>query len=459
MYPMSNSVQSEIAVIGAGPAGLFAARELAQAGCKVALLNRDIKPGGLAEYGIYPDKLKMKEGLRSQFKQILASPGITYYGNIRIGEQEDIRIIDFLDAGFDAVLVCIGAQNNRSLNLPGENLEGVLHANQLVYHYTQMPPNSMDPCEIGNKVVVVGAGNVMTDITCYLIRKQKVEQVTVVARRGPMEVKFEKKEFERIAANLDMDDLDQQLNALEPLLKSLRQDPACARELFYACLPKADPKNSDTRFYVRFLASPTRFIGDANGKLVGIELQKNTLHLKNGKPQAQAIDETLCLEADTVVLAIGNQVDEGLGLPVIKGEFAKNPNPAYPVEGNSFEAFDPEKGQVIESIFLAGWARKASEGLVGQARKDGINGARAVIQYLSQRQPNNKHSLAWLENQVAQLPHPVVRLENLALLEKAERARAIESGQVEFSFATNDQMLFSMGLIKENPGQSQPAKS
>ena len=63
-----------VAVVGAGPAGLFAARQLALAGAHVVLLNRDIKPGGLAEYGIYPDKHKMKEGLRKQFRQLLALP-------------------------------------------------------------------------------------------------------------------------------------------------------------------------------------------------------------------------------------------------------------------------------------------------------------------------------------------------------------------------------------------------
>ena len=67
-----------VVVVGAGPAGLFAARQLASTGVRVALLNRDIKPGGLAEYGIYPDKLKMKEGLRRQFRDILAMPEISY---------------------------------------------------------------------------------------------------------------------------------------------------------------------------------------------------------------------------------------------------------------------------------------------------------------------------------------------------------------------------------------------
>ena len=68
--PFENDPGYVVAVIGAGPAGLFAAKQLAAEGVHVALLNRDIKPGGLAEYGIYPDKHKMKDGLRAQFRQI-----------------------------------------------------------------------------------------------------------------------------------------------------------------------------------------------------------------------------------------------------------------------------------------------------------------------------------------------------------------------------------------------------
>jgi ferredoxin--NADP+ reductase len=81
-----------VAVIGAGPAGLFGARELANHGKQVVLFNRDIKPGGLAEYGIYPGKLKMKQGLCNQFRQILSCDQITYYGNVIIGKNADFRL-------------------------------------------------------------------------------------------------------------------------------------------------------------------------------------------------------------------------------------------------------------------------------------------------------------------------------------------------------------------------------
>ena len=80
-----NPSQYLVAVIGAGPAGIYAARQFSAAGAHVVLLNRDIKPGGLAEYGIYYDKHKMKEGLRKQFGQILDAPGIDYYGNVTVG--------------------------------------------------------------------------------------------------------------------------------------------------------------------------------------------------------------------------------------------------------------------------------------------------------------------------------------------------------------------------------------
>lgn len=448
-----DSTRGNVAVIGAGPAGLFAAREISQAGYRVALLNRDIKPGGLAEYGIYPDKKKMKDGLRAQFNQILATPNLTYYGNVAIGKGRDLELQELAEAGFDAVLVCTGAQENRKLGLPGEDLPGVYHANDLVYTFTGMPPFGSRQLEIGKNAAVIGVGNVMTDIACYLIRDMKVDTITVVARRGPLEVKFEKKEFERIAANLALDDLEQQMKEVEPLMLSLGQDPGKGREMFYSCLLKAEPKMSDTRLHVRFLSSPARFISDAQGRLAGVELVKNTLIMEEGKLKAIATQESYTMQADTVVLAIGNKVDDQFGLPVVRGEFARNPEPKFPVEDLSYEAYDPQLGRPLEGIFLGGWARKASDGLVGKARKDGVNSARAVLQYLQSRDLQKKDSVAWLEERLVLLDHPVVRLNDLGVLQAAEKAKADELGVGKFLFKTNGEMLSSMGLIKETPAQ------
>ncbi len=162
-----------VAVIGAGPAGLFASRLLALNDVHVVLLNRDIIPGGLAEYGIYFDKYKMKEGLRKQFQQILDLPAIDYFGNVIVGENGDFRLSDLRAMGFQALLVTVGAQGTKWLGLPGENLVGVYHAKDLVFHYNLLPPFSTKDFRIGKRVALIGAGNVMLDIAHWLIRESK----------------------------------------------------------------------------------------------------------------------------------------------------------------------------------------------------------------------------------------------------------------------------------------------
>ncbi|RLD05719.1 MAG: pyridine nucleotide-disulfide oxidoreductase, partial [Chloroflexi bacterium] len=91
---MTTEKKYQIAVIGAGPAGLYGARMLAESGADVTLFNRDIKPGGLAEYGIYPAKVAMKKGLRKQFIKVLETPNLHYFGNVTVGENADISLDD-----------------------------------------------------------------------------------------------------------------------------------------------------------------------------------------------------------------------------------------------------------------------------------------------------------------------------------------------------------------------------
>jgi ferredoxin--NADP+ reductase len=218
------------AVIGAGPAGLYAARNLASQGVYVVLINRDIKPGGLAEYGIYHSKHKMKSGLRKQFRRILEAPNIEYYGNLVVGQKGDLTLKELAALGFQAVIVTVGAQGTKWLGLPGEELLGVYHAKDIVYHYNRLPPFSQMQFAIGKHVALIGVGNVMLDIARWLIRDLKVPQVTAVARRGPAEVKFTKKEMESIAHNLDLAALDDEIERVAPRMKAVGQDPVEAKE-------------------------------------------------------------------------------------------------------------------------------------------------------------------------------------------------------------------------------------
>jgi ferredoxin--NADP+ reductase len=433
-----------VAVVGAGPAGLFGARELANQGAHVVLFNRDIKPGGLAEYGIYPTKYIMKAGLRKQFRQILDNPNIDYYGNLSIGAEGDLSLEELQKLGFQAILVTAGAQGTKWLGLPGEDLEGVYHAKDVVYFYNKLPPNSQKHYRFGARCAIVGAGNVMVDIARYLIRQARVEEVIAVVRRGPAEVKFDKKEMEYVIANLDQEALDKEIARVRPIMEAVDQDPEAARASILEALPKAYEKVSDTRFRFEFLSSPVQMRGE-NGLLTHLEIEDTTLILKDGDTKARGTGNKRLLEVETVVFAIGDKVDETFGLPIEWNEFVKNPEPKYPVEGLSYEAYDPQAGVPIEGIFVGGWSRKASDGLVGYARKDGINASKAVWGYLQTMQPDASR-LPDVTAAVKALSKPTVTKDDIKRLESVEAEEAQKRGVEEFKFSTNEDMLRAMGL-------------
>jgi ferredoxin--NADP+ reductase len=434
-----------VAIVGAGPAGLFGARELANLGAHVALFNRDIKPGGLAEYGIYPSKHTMKEGLRKQFRLALENPGINYFGNVSIGTQADLSLDDLRALGFQAVLVTAGAQGTKWLGLPGEHLTGVYHAKDVVYYYNKLPPNSQMTYRFGKRCAIVGAGNVMADISRYLIREVKVEEVIAVVRRGPAEVKFDKKEMEDIIANLDQAALDAEIARVTAVMQAVGQDPETARAALLEALPKAEPKSTETRLRFEFLSSPVQMLGE-NDLLTQLEIEDTTLVLKDGDTKARGTGHKRMLDVETVIFAIGDKVDESFGLPTEWNAFVKNPDPLYPVDGNSYEAFDPGVGKPIEGVFVGGWSRKASDGLVGYARKDGINAAKAVWQYLQTKQPDDTTFDSAIKK-VKELPKPVVTQDDIRRLEAVEAQEAQKRGLEEFKFSSNEEMLRAMGLI------------
>ncbi len=436
-----------VAVVGAGPAGLYAAKKLAQAGVEVVIFNRDIKPGGLAEYGIYHTKYRMKAGLRKQFQKILAEQKITYYGNVRVGNAGDLNLDDLRQIGFQAIVVTVGAQGTKWLGLPGEDLKGVFHAKDLVYHYNKLPPFSERQFAIGRRVALIGVGNVMIDIAHWMIRDKKVDEVIAVARRGPAEVKFTKKEMESVALNLDLDALEAEFERVAVHMRAVDQDPTAAKDFILSALPKAKEPNSESRFTFQFLSSPTRMLGDDRGEVRGLEVEDTKLVARNGGTKTHPLGTRRVLDVDTVVFCIGDKVDESFGLPVQWNAFVKHPTPRYPINELSYEVFDPETQKPLEGVFVAGWSREASSGLVGYARKDGENGAEAVLQYL-QTLPapeDTANHLGAVAERMAKLPHPVVDKAGVERLSQIERAQAEAHGLEDFKFATNREMLEALG--------------
>lgn len=434
-----------VAVIGAGPAGIYAAKKLASFGIQVVLFNRDIKPGGLAEYGIYHSKYRMKAGLRKQFFKILSDENITYYGNVRVGDDGDLTLDDLRQLGFHTILVAVGAQGTKWLGLPGEDLEGVFHAKDIVYHYNKLPPFSRENYPIGKRVALIGVGNVMVDIAHWLVDDVQVDEVIAVARRGPAEVKFTKKEMENVANNLDLAALDAEFERVSKFMEAVDQSPQAAKDFILSAIPKAVRSISTTRMTFQFLSSPKSILGDDDGRVRGLEVEDTKLIIQppGGRKAAHRLGTARVLDVDTVIYCIGDKVDESFGLPVQWNEFVKHPVPQFPIQERTYEVYDSEKGKPIDGIFVSGWAREASNGLVGYARKDGENSAEAVRQYLETISPsrNPNDTLEALHEHLANLPRPVVDKTQIVRLAEIERAEAEKRGLEDFKFASNEEML------------------
>ena len=161
---------------------------------------------------------------------------------------------------------------------------------------------------------------------------------------------------------------------------------------------------------------------------------------RSGDTKAKGTGNKRRLDVETVIFAIGDKVDESFGLPTEWNEFVKNPNPRFPIDGTSYES-------PIEDVFVGGWSRKASSGLVGIARKDGTNASKAVWQYLQTKQPVEANTEA-LSARLKSLGKPLVLKEHVKKLEENELAQAKQLGLEVFRYSHNDEMLKVMGLLE-----------
>jgi ferredoxin--NADP+ reductase len=177
-----------------------------------------------------------------------------------------------------------------------------------------------------------------------------------------------------------------------------------------------------------------------NGLLTRLEIEDNTLTLKDGETKARGTGNKRTLEVETVIFAIGDKVDATFGLPIEWNEFVKVDPPKYPVDGHSYEA-------PVEGVFVGGWSRKASEGLVGYARKDGTNASKAVWAYLQTKQPMSP-ALDALAARIKGLDKPIAMKEDIRRLEAVEAEEAKKRGLEEFKYGSNEEMLQAMGLVE-----------
>ncbi len=442
--------QYNVAIIGAGPASLYAADKLSKSDVHVTIINRDIKHGGLAEFGIYPNKYKMKNGLRKVFRRILEHENVDYFGNVVIGDGGALSLKQVQELGFDAVIVAVGAQGTKWLGLPGEEAEAVYHAKDLVYHYNNLPPYSEQEFKIGKNVCVVGIGNVSLDIVHWLVCEKKVESAIAVARRGPAERAYTEKEMKIVSGALDLEQTKADFEQTRASLEAVGQDPD---ELFAEVTKHIDAPletETDTRFWIRFLRSPEGIETDADGNVTGLRCAITRLVAAEPRVGVEKTGDTEVIPCDTVVFAIGDSIEPAIGLPLEPkwgSTFAVCPEPwAEHPDRPRYMVYDPDAGEPIQGLFVVGWARRASDGLVGKARADAVQGVDEVMAFLEGNlgetlETDGKKPLSDLRNLLESGEIEFVDYDGVAKLEAYEAKKAEELGLPEYKLSRTQEML------------------
>ncbi|HEY4626469.1 MAG TPA: NAD(P)-binding protein [Blastococcus sp.] len=369
-----------VAVVGAGPAGIYAAEALTRQDAvpvAVDLIDRLPTPFGLVRHGIAPDHPKMR-AIRDTLHHTLDDPRVRFVGNVDVGV--DIPL-DELRAHVDAVIYTYGASVDRHLGVEGEELQGSLAATDLVAWYCGHPDADRARVEAAlagvRRAVVVGVGNVALDVARVLARTPEeleptempqhvldvlaavpVESITVIGRRGPAQATFTTQELRELGeldgatVLVDPDDL-----VLDPDSEErAAADRNVARNL--AVLRgwvDHVPEPGRGRLALRFYRRPVRLLGE--DRVTGIEIERTAV---DADGRAMGTGETEVLPTDLVVRSVGYRGIPLPGLPVDERS-GTVPNDAGRVLRD---------GQLSPGEYVAGWIKRGPSGVVGHNKHD-----------------------------------------------------------------------------------------
>jgi ferredoxin/flavodoxin---NADP+ reductase len=371
-----------VAIVGSGPSGYFAAAALLRAAdasddleVRVDMLEMLPTPWGLVRSGVAPDHPKIKS-ISSQFEKTALDARFRFFGNITVGDHVQT---EELAQRYDAVVYAVGAQSDRLLNIPGEELPGSVAAVDFVGWYNAHPHfEGIAPDLSGGRAIVVGNGNVALDVARILVTDPKalaatdianhaleslhersVDEVVVIGRRGPLQATFTTVELRELGdleglADVDIiidpDDFADISEAdLEEGSKGVRQNIKVLRSYL-----GGDITPGNRRIVFRFRTSPIEIKGD--DRVESIVLGRNELISDNGRIVAKDTGIREELTAELVVRAVGYR-----GLPT----------PGLPFDERS-GTIPHTDGRIADRTneYVVGWIKRGPSGVIGSNKKD-----------------------------------------------------------------------------------------
>ncbi len=375
----------QVAVVGSGPAGFYAAGHLMSAKdavIHVDLIDRLPTPFGLVRAGVAPDHPKIKSVTRV-YEKTAAMEGFRFFGNVEVGR--DISHAELKDY-YHAVVYAYGCQSDRSMGIEGEELPGSWAATDFVAWYNGHPDHQDLDFDLSSKrAVVIGNGNVAMDVARMLVLPREeldttdttdqaieaiatsgVEEVVIVGRRGPAQAAFTNPELRELGeltdADVIVDPADVELD--EHSVHSIEGEGDITPRRNVEILTDyagREPGGKRKRVVLRFLRSPVAIHGD--GRVESIELVRNELeHGGDGRLRAQATGEHETLEAGLVFRSIGYR-----GRPIEGVPFDEWHGTIPNEEGR---IVDPSTQASIPGEYVAGWIKRGPSGVIGTNKRD-----------------------------------------------------------------------------------------
>jgi ferredoxin/flavodoxin---NADP+ reductase len=365
-----------VAIVGSGPAGFYAAGALlgADSPVEVDMFERLPTPWGLVRLGVAPDHPKLKTVSRA-FERIAELPGFRFLGNVEVGR--DIGHDDLCRL-YDAVIYSVGAQTDRRLGIPGEDLPGSWPATEFVAWYNGHPDYQDIQFDLDvERAVVIGVGNVALDVARMLaltpeelaptdttdqaiaaIGGSSIREIVVVGRRGPAQAAFTTPELielgELAGADVIVDPAD--------LEGAVGKDTNSGRNLeVLREFAAREPTGKAKRLVLAFYRSPVAILGEE--RVEGIELAKNVLDAEN---RAVATGEHETLSCGIVFRSVGYR---GVALPDVPFD-------------ESSGVIPNERGRVAAGVYCAGWIKRGPTGVIGTNKKDATETVELLLEDL-----------------------------------------------------------------------------
>ncbi len=439
---------THIAIVGSGPTGCYLTEALAKSipDAQIDVIDKLPTPFGLVRAGVAPDHQGTKNIVR-QYERTFSKSNVRFLGNVEIGR--DLTYAE-LKAAYHIVVIAIGALQDRSLNITGENLDGVYGSGAFVGWYNGHPDyQALKPNLNCQKMAVIGNGNVSLDIVRLLCKTQEelnqsdicahaaraitespLEEIYLIGRRGPIEASFTSAELEelghlaRAVPNIEATVLPDVINPQTIAEKDLKikQKNLDILKSFVSL----SPEGKAIKIHLLFYMNPVAIVGTTH--VTGLTLQKN--HVENGA--IVPTSEQITLPVETIISAIGYRATPFADLP-----FDLQKGIVLHTEGRVHQ----QNGTPEPFVYTAGWCKRGPNGVIPANRADALNVAKIIAaDWQSHTQIDEKIGGAQVDNWLATRQVRVVHFSEWQKINQNEIERA-EHGKPREKFTSIAEML------------------